>query len=132
MHGNGDFISKPTKRDINDAEKILDYKHDVKKINKAHLKHLEEQKHEFKERLMGLRYRIEDWKAKYIKAKNNMHEIEASLLKLKMKLQHQVIICISFKVQVFHQLTLFPQWFSFILLQINLYIEFLHMNFIWL
>lgn len=45
----GDLFNKPTKEEIKDVEKLLDYKQDMKKINMAHLKHLEEKKHELKE-----------------------------------------------------------------------------------
>jgi hypothetical protein len=55
--------------------KLLDFKHDMRKINKAKLKHLEEKKQEFKEQLVGLHYSMEDQKTKYVKVQNNMYEV---------------------------------------------------------
>jgi hypothetical protein len=40
----------------------LDFKHDMKNIDKAQLKILEKKKQELKEWLVGLCYSMEDWK----------------------------------------------------------------------
>ncbi len=96
MSRDGDLPPRPTsKEEIKDVEKLLDFKNDMRKIDKAQLKHLEEKKQEVKERLVGLRYNMEDQKAEYVKVQNNMHEVEASILKVKgqqNQLQDKVII----------------------------------------
>jgi len=59
----GDLPTRPTSKDeIMAMEKLLEFKHDMKKIDKAQLKILEKKKQELKERLVGLCYSMEDWK----------------------------------------------------------------------
>ncbi len=52
--GDGDLPTRPTSKDeIMVVEKLLDFKHDMKKIDKVKLKHLKKKKQELKERLVG-------------------------------------------------------------------------------
>ncbi len=61
--GDGGLPTKPTSKDeIMAMDNLLDFKHDMKNIDKAQLKILEKKKQELKEWLVGLCYSMEDWK----------------------------------------------------------------------
>jgi hypothetical protein len=44
-------------------DRLLDFKHDMKNITRGQLLHMQGRKQEFKERLVGLWYSMEDYKA---------------------------------------------------------------------
>ncbi len=64
-------------------EKLPHFKHDVKTVAKAQLKHLGDKKKELKEWLVGLQYTMEDQKVKFVEAQNSVHAIEVALFKQK-------------------------------------------------
>jgi hypothetical protein len=101
---NMENASKPSSKplpceNITNVEKVANLKHEVWKLTKLHVKHLEEKMKKLQDHLISLNFSMDDQKLQLAKVKSSIHVVEATLqvfLKYKTPFEHEVYI--SWKV----------------------------------
>jgi hypothetical protein len=74
------FSSKPLPcEDITSVEKVANLKHEVWKLTKLHVKHLDEKMKKLQDHLISLNFSMDDQKLQLAMVKLNIHVVEATL-----------------------------------------------------